>query len=180
MTSQASLVSFAIFQGDRHQALVRELICRYAWTRDRAERAVVQYQQFLQLAAVYKGIPLIPTCEIDRVWEADILRNTWQYMRTCHQLCGKMIHHAGEADIRERLKEQAPEQAFAQTQTLLQQHFQQPVISPLAQQTSVQWQAESSLSRHKAIADEQQAACGVLVIPTSESLPPTAGTRLAI
>ncbi|MGD1900021.1 MAG: hypothetical protein ACFB16_24130 [Phormidesmis sp.] len=73
--------------------------------------------------SLHTGIPLIPSREVDCVWEADILQSTARYMQTCQALCGKMIHHAQREEIHETATFESIEVAFRHTQALLAQHF---------------------------------------------------------
>ena len=120
---------FGVFRekvkGFDRQSLVKQLMKRYQWSRRKATRATIRYLMFLFLAALYPCKTIVPTCEIDCVWEQHILNNTSQYIRDCEQLLGRVIHHASETEVWEEPKSQKANLAFAQTQALVEQHFWQ-------------------------------------------------------
>lgn len=112
-----------VFQGDRRSTLTAELVDRYQWQPEKASQAVDEYVMFLYVASLNTGVSLVPTQEIDCVWEADILQSTAQYMQTCHALCGRVIHHAGAAEMQKAQPFTSTETAFAKTQALFHQYF---------------------------------------------------------
>ncbi|MEL6470555.1 MAG: hypothetical protein AAFQ74_12575 [Cyanobacteria bacterium J06623_4] len=130
------------FEGERSTYLKDHLIQRYGWPERQAFQAVRQYIMFLYIASLNLHRSLVPTQQIDCVWEADILHNTAQYIRTCQQLCGEVIHHAGGSQIQQVSDGSKLAVAFAETQQLFTQHF-----------------GEDSLGGYTATA----AACGVLI-----------------
>ena len=71
---------------------------------------------FLYIASLNVGMHLVPTQEIDCVWETDILQSTAQYMQTCQALCGQVIHHTGVAEMQKTRPLVNAEAAFAKTQ----------------------------------------------------------------
>jgi len=117
------------FQGNRRTVLTRYLTARYSWSLAQANRAIDEYAMFLYVASLHLGVHLIPTQEIDCVWEADILQSTAQYMHTCHALCGSMIHHADVAEMEKESTFAGVESAFAQTRSLFEQHFGKQALS---------------------------------------------------
>lgn len=115
------------FQGTRRLSLIHQLVERYHWPTTAAEEAVTKYVMFLSLAAEEisrrEPIPLVPTATIDRVWETDILKNTIEYMELCKSLCGEVIHHANEGELKRMRGFKNIETAFSLTQALFIQHF---------------------------------------------------------
>ncbi|MEL6454061.1 MAG: hypothetical protein AAFQ40_04990 [Cyanobacteria bacterium J06623_5] len=130
------------FKGERSAYLKGHLIHQYGWPEAQAYQAVRQYVMFLYIASLNLHRHLVPTQQIDRVWEADILHNTAQYIRTCQQICGEVIHHAADSQIQQISELSKLESAFAETQRLFAQHF-----------------GECSLGSYAVTA----AACGVLI-----------------
>ncbi|MEL6605503.1 MAG: hypothetical protein AAFP20_20020 [Cyanobacteria bacterium J06614_10] len=130
------------FEGERSTYLKEHLTMHHGWPEEQASQAVRQYVMFLYIASLNLHRPLVPTQQIDRVWEADILRDTAQYIRTCRQLCGEVIHHAGSSRLQPVSDSSKQAIAFADTQRLFAQHF-----------------GENSLDGRAAMA----AACGVLI-----------------
>ena len=78
---------------------------------------------FLFVAAQPSTLPLVPTVDVDRVWEADILQNTAQYIQTCERFCGRIIHHGSATELRKVATFDGIERAFVHTQAMLGQHF---------------------------------------------------------
>ena len=112
-SSYATLCSF--YDSDRRAALTQSLITRYQWTPAQARRAIDEYLMFLTVAAQPKRphpvAALVPTQEVDCVWEADILQNTAQYMQTCEQFCGRVIHHGEASELQKMSTFNSLEQA---------------------------------------------------------------------
>lgn len=153
-----------VFQGHRRTTLENHLVKHYEWSTAKANRAVTQYLMFLFLASeqiseqISEQVPelisekmpkkttvsLIPTADIDCVWEADILQNTAQYMQLCHNLCGTVIHHVNGEEIEKLSDFENIETVFSQTQVLFTQRF-----------------------GHEALGENPSpmAACGVLIRP---------------
>ncbi|MEL7510642.1 MAG: hypothetical protein AAGM27_00615 [Cyanobacteria bacterium J06554_3] len=117
------------YEGTRRTALVTQLETRYGWQPDKADRVLTQYLMFLYIASRHQENPLVPTSDIDCVWETDILQNTAQYMETCQQLCGGVIHHAGATGLPLTPDKDNVQQAFKETQQLFQLYFGQEVFT---------------------------------------------------
>lgn len=134
------------FQGTRRLSLIDQLVERYSWPATMAEEAVTHYVMFLSLAAEEvsrrEPTPLVPTTTIDKVWEVDILKNTADYIQLCKNLCGEVIHHANEGELKPLHGFKNIETAFSLTQTLFIQHFGENILD------------------HRSA---QIAACGVLI-----------------
>ena len=112
-----------LFETDRRADLVSALIERHHWTLNKAERAIDEYLMFLFVAAQPSNLPLVPTANVDCVWEADILQNTAQYIQTCDRFCGRIIHHSSATALKKAATFDSIERAFSDTQTLLSQRF---------------------------------------------------------
>lgn len=111
------------FKGHDFTPLIHRIMTRYGWSRRLAERAAHRYWMFLFIAAVNVGITLVPTQEIDCVWEEDILNNTAQYVETCHDLCGQLINHADAIALAQASDFQDMATAFEQTKRLFDEYF---------------------------------------------------------
>lgn len=111
------------FQNRRYQYLTDHMSDRYGWSAIQADASVRRYLMFLYIKSVHQSLYLVPTEEIDCVWEADILHNTAQYMQTCEQLCGSVIHHAATEEIMHLPDFPGMEAAFVQTRELFNRYF---------------------------------------------------------
>ena len=111
-----------LIKGCDRTPLIQRLMNRHGWSHAQAEIATVRYWLFLCVAALNVNITLVPTQEIDCVWEEHILTNTEEYVQICHQLCGGMINHADENSLRQTHDFKDITTAFEQTQTLLEFH----------------------------------------------------------
>lgn len=127
------------FQGKHRVDLITQLTANHHWQTERADHAVTQYLMFLSLASIYKDQSLVPTADIDCVWEADILQDTARYVQLCEHLCGDVIHHVSQDNV----EFNKIEKAFNQTLALFSQQFG---IESLGERPST-------------------AACGVLIRP---------------
>ena len=112
-----------LFEGDRRQSLERCVRKRYDWTPSQTRRAVDRYVMFLYVASQLRSACLVPTREIDCVWETDILRSTEYYSQLCQQLCGRMIHHASETEMQEIVQFPGMEITFSQTKAIFSEYF---------------------------------------------------------
>ena len=111
------------FEGARKEQLAVDLMDRHGWSKPKTHQAITQYLMFLYISARHRSVHLVPTCEIDCVWEAAILQNTQQYVQTCQQFCGEIIHHANQEQIQQLPTFPGTEVAFNQTQRLFQTYF---------------------------------------------------------
>lgn len=96
------------------------------WTKAQTVRAIVRYLAFLLLIYLYPHRNFVPTQEIDAVWHQHIL-DTSKYHQDCEALFGRYVHHYPHADFLGEVEEQNWLTAFAQTQTLFDQHFGEQV-----------------------------------------------------
>ncbi|MEM9149852.1 MAG: hypothetical protein AAGB19_05300 [Cyanobacteria bacterium P01_F01_bin.3] len=113
------------FEGDRRSTLVSKLVDQYQWQPEKASKAIDEYVMFLYIASLNIGVHLVPTQDIDCVWETDILQSTAQYVQTCQILCGQIIHHIGTAEMQKVHTPAGAEAAFAKTKALFRQYFGQ-------------------------------------------------------
>jgi hypothetical protein len=93
------------------------------WTVQEIELAIARYKMFLHLKFLFPDMELVPTQEIDEVWHAHILTNTYQYMVDCQNLYGYILHHRSDVSITDEAQQQSPEMAFATTQALFEEIF---------------------------------------------------------
>jgi hypothetical protein len=112
-----------MFKGRDRTSLLDRVMTRYGWHRRRAKRAICRYWMFLFIAAMNLNVTLVPTYEIDCVWEEDILTNTEQYVEACRDLCGQLINHADAIALAQADDFQDMESAFEQTKTLFEHYF---------------------------------------------------------
>lgn len=61
-------------------------------TDEGLENSVRKYRNYLALAKVYPGVPLMPCQDIDEVWHNHVL-NTRRYNEDCMGYFGYMLHH---------------------------------------------------------------------------------------
>lgn len=92
------------------------------WTQSQTTQALARYLMFLHLVYLYPERQIIPTCEIDQVWHHHIL-DTSKYAEDCQMLFGRFLHHFPYLGLRGEADRQTLNMAFAQTQSLFQQHF---------------------------------------------------------
>jgi hypothetical protein len=92
------------------------------WTKEQVNRAIAKYAMFLCLIALYPGLRIIPSREIDRVWHHH-LSDTQKYAEDCQKLFGCFIHHSPYAGLRGEEDEQSWSGAFEHTKVLLEYHF---------------------------------------------------------
>jgi len=120
----------SLFQ-PRQQYLINYGTHRCGWPITQSSRIVEQYAMFLYIASIYPSRHLVPSAEIDAIWEADILHSTAQYAQTCEQLCGRIIHHAKVEELEQRPDFPGVTAAFKQTQRLFSQHFGEDLLGML-------------------------------------------------
>jgi len=130
-----------VFQGEHRIELFTQLKTSYHWQADKADRAITQYLMFLSLASMHKDQSLVPTADIDCVWETDILQNTARYVRLCKHLCGDVIHHVSG----DNLEPSKVKKAFNHTLALFSQQFEDETLGE--------------------VLSSPAAACGVLITP---------------
>ncbi len=73
---------------------------RKSWANDRIEKAIVQYQRFLQVCKAYPDQKVCPSEDGDEIWHLHIL-DTENYARDCDAYFGHFLHHdpcLGEPD----------------------------------------------------------------------------------
>ncbi|MGB6296482.1 MAG: glycine-rich domain-containing protein-like [Rivularia sp. (in: cyanobacteria)] len=92
------------------------------WTFEQTHQAINRYSMFLCLIYLYPNRKLVPTQEIDRVWHHHIL-DTMKYAQDCELLFGRFIHHFPYFGKRGKTDRDNLYTAFAETQTLFQEHF---------------------------------------------------------
>ena len=61
-------------------------------TEERVNDCVRKYRNYLALAKMYRGVPLMPCHDIDLVWHQHVL-NTRQYAEDCQDYFGYFLHH---------------------------------------------------------------------------------------
>lgn len=61
-------------------------------TKERVIDCVRKYRNYLALARMYPGVPLMPCHDIDLVWHQHVL-NTRQYAADCMGYFGYFLHH---------------------------------------------------------------------------------------
>lgn len=62
------------------------------WTKDDAQKCCRLYKDFLILKKIHRGVPLVPTREIDEFWHNHILY-TKEYVNDCMKIFGHYLHH---------------------------------------------------------------------------------------
>ena len=96
------------------------------WTQEQTKRGIARYLVFLTLKHLYPNVGIVPTQEIDRVWHAHIL-DTSKYATDCEQVFGYFLHHFPYMGMRGEADQQDLQDAFAQTQSLFEEHFGIPM-----------------------------------------------------
>ncbi|WNZ27473.1 glycine-rich domain-containing protein-like [Leptolyngbya sp. NK1-12] len=94
------------------------------WPLAQTTHAIEQYRRFLFLHHRYPTAQLVPSQEIDQVWHIHIL-DTAKYRQDCQFLFGRFIDHYPYFGLRGEADRQAMEHAFAHTQALFEQCFQE-------------------------------------------------------
>ena len=92
------------------------------WTFEQTNQAIDRYSMFLYLIYLYPNRKLVPTQEIDKVWHHHIL-DTMKYAEDCEMLFGRFIHHFPYFGKRGKTDRDNLYKAFAETETLFQEHF---------------------------------------------------------
>lgn len=92
------------------------------WSLERATQAIEHYRRFLFLVNQYPSQQIVPSKEADQVWHTHIL-DTAKYSEDCDVLFGKFMHHWPYFGMKDAADKQALEDAFSQTQALLNAHF---------------------------------------------------------
>jgi uncharacterized protein (TIGR04222 family) len=62
------------------------------WTRDFAERAIVEYKRFVFLAMA-AGHPVCPSEQVDQVWHLHLTYTRSYWDKFCKELLGRPLHH---------------------------------------------------------------------------------------
>ncbi len=62
------------------------------WSKERAERAEVNYKRYLALVKATDGYQFVPNEDIDQFWHEHIL-DTRRYCADCFTLFGGFLHH---------------------------------------------------------------------------------------
>jgi hypothetical protein len=92
--------------------------------------AIEEYRRFLFLYHLYPDRIIVPSKEIDRVWHTHIL-DTAKYREDCELLFGQFIDHWPYFGMTDDADRAALAAAFAETQALYAQHFQQPSLGAI-------------------------------------------------
>ncbi len=87
-----------------------------------ADQAVALYRGFLKLCALYPGVTLVPTRDVDQVWHAHML-DTAKYRADCDEAFGRFIDHFPYAGLRGEQDQRFWADDFARTRQLFLQHF---------------------------------------------------------
>ena len=64
----------------------------HGWTRDYAERAIIEYKRFLILAATGEK-PVCPSEQVDEVWHLHLTYSRSYWNDLCRDLLGRPLHH---------------------------------------------------------------------------------------
>lgn len=65
---------------------------RSTLTEERVKDCVRKYRNYLALAKMHRGVPLMPCHDIDLVWHQHVL-NTRKYAEDCMDYFGYFLHH---------------------------------------------------------------------------------------
>lgn len=87
-----------------------------------ADQAVALYRHFLKLCALYPGMTIVPTRQLDQVWHAHLL-DTAKYRDDCERVFGRFLDHFPYAGLRGPEDERAWREQFARTRDLFRRHF---------------------------------------------------------
>ena len=94
------------------------------WSLERATRAIELYRRFLFLVYKYPDQKIVPSMEADEVWHTHIL-DTSKYREECDRLFGKFMDHWPYFGLKDAAERQALNDAFSNTQVLMEKHFGQ-------------------------------------------------------
>lgn len=95
-----------------------------AWTAQKTENAISLYKMYLCLHFLFPKIQLVPTKDIDEVWHAHILLNTYKYIQDSQELYGYILHHYSCIDETETVQQQYNSRAGEITKMLLSKIFE--------------------------------------------------------
>lgn len=73
------------------------------WSKERVEKALHEYRQYLALCKATPGIAHTPTRDADEVWHAHILF-TREYVRDCMAYFGHYFHHMPKDEKEQGIK----------------------------------------------------------------------------
>lgn len=92
------------------------------WSLQQATKAIEGYRRFLFLVYRYPEQQIVPSREVDEVWHTHIL-DTIKYRQDCDLLFAKFMDHWPYFGLKDAAERQALNDAFTETQQLMQKHF---------------------------------------------------------
>ncbi|MBD2567791.1 glycine-rich domain-containing protein [Anabaena lutea] len=92
------------------------------WTQEKTVQAIAHYKMFLLLHYLYPDQNIVPTEEIDLVWEHHFADNA-KYRQDCQMLFGHFLDHNPYFGILDEADEKNWLAAFAETKLLFEKHF---------------------------------------------------------
>jgi hypothetical protein len=92
------------------------------WTREKTVEAIAHYKMFLLLHYFYPGQNLVPTQDIDIVYEHHFADSV-KYRQDCQMLFGYHLEHNPYFGIVDEADEKNWLAAFAETKLLFEKHF---------------------------------------------------------
>jgi hypothetical protein len=92
------------------------------WSRDKALQAIAHYKMFLLLHNLYPDKNIVPTEEIDRVFEQHF-SDSAKYHQDCNHLFGYFLHHDPYFGLLNEADEKSHLAAFMETKVLFKKHF---------------------------------------------------------
>lgn len=98
------------------------------WTREKTVQAIAHYKMFLLLHYLYSDKKLVPTVEIDVVFEHHF-SDSAKYRQDCNDLFGYFVDHNPYFGLLDEADEKNWLAAFAETKFLFEQHFGTDVLA---------------------------------------------------
>jgi hypothetical protein len=98
--------------------IAERMVRAEGWLPYKAQRAIMQYKNFLFLHKKYPQQILVPSVDIDDVWHNHILFSK-RYVADCNKLFGSYLHHNPDSER----ASQAMQQRYDYTQELYRSEF---------------------------------------------------------
>lgn len=100
------------------------------WSRDKALQAIAHYRMFLLLHYLYPDKNLVPTVEIDMVWEQHSLDHA-KYRQDCNSLFDSFVDHNPYRGLLDETDEKNWLADFEETKILFEQNFGTDFLSAI-------------------------------------------------
>lgn len=92
------------------------------YSRDTVLEIEIWYRRFLMLTYLNRGMPIVPSKQVDAMWHAHIL-DTAKYMDDCNKIFGQYLHHFPYFGVRGEEDRTNLESSWERTKELLRFEF---------------------------------------------------------